>query len=221
MENPWTYATVSSSDIQSIDPVAFFYNLFACSNCRYVETDYMGGWYIFVEEHGLGVVGATKTGSMLDFDEFYGPLGQQANLGDAFRQWYEYEASYEIWKRQWFWGMTLLGDPTLIPKYVPPVTDLQVDVANSDIVLTWTSPDAASTDHFVIYRNTDPDFTPASGDSLGATPGTSFVDAGAAKVVGTNYFYVVKAVDAEGYESASSKRVGEFDLELINAPTAK
>jgi hypothetical protein len=28
-------------------PEAYFYNLFACSNARFTETDYMAGWYMF------------------------------------------------------------------------------------------------------------------------------------------------------------------------------
>jgi len=218
MEDPWTYATVSSADIQGIDPVALFYNLFACSNCRYVETDYMGGWYIFVDQHGLGAVGATKTGSMLFFDHFYGPLGQEASLGDAYGQWYEYVASYSIGNRQWFWGMTLLGDPTLCPRVPPALTDLEIHVDHSDIVLTWNSSSTKAVARYVIYRNTNPDFEPTGGDSLGWTGGNDFVDVGAAKVVGTNYCYVVKSVDGAGHKSGPSNRVGELDVELINAP---
>ncbi|UCE19634.1 MAG: choice-of-anchor D domain-containing protein [Gemmatimonadota bacterium] len=110
---------VTNTDIQGIDPVALFYNLFACSNCRYVEADYMGGWYIFVEEHGLGAVGSTKSGSMLYFESFYEPLGQGASIGEAYQQWFEFILSlwadndWQLYMQGWFYGMTLLGDPTL------------------------------------------------------------------------------------------------------------
>ncbi|UCE19635.1 MAG: choice-of-anchor D domain-containing protein [Gemmatimonadota bacterium] len=110
---------VSNVDIEGIDPVALFYNLYACSNCRYVETDYMGGWYIFVEEHGINAVGCTKTGSMLHFDKFYDSLGQGVSIGEAYRQWFGF--AFRIWldvddpigMQAWFYGMTMLGDPAL------------------------------------------------------------------------------------------------------------
>jgi uncharacterized repeat protein (TIGR01451 family) len=102
----WLY----NYELYDIDPHAFFYNLFACSAARYVETDYIGGWYVFVDTYGLAAVGSTKTGSMLGFEEFYGPLGQEASLGQAFRIWFEEVGIYD---QYWHYGMTLLGDPTL------------------------------------------------------------------------------------------------------------
>jgi hypothetical protein len=45
---------------------------------------------------------------------------------------------------------------------------------------------------------------------------TIYTDAGAAGVVGTNYYYIVKAVDALGRKSAESNKVGEFDHSLSN-----
>jgi hypothetical protein len=215
------YATVSNADIESIDPVALFYNLFACSNCRYVENDYMGGWYIFVGQHGLGAVGCTKTGSMLDFDQFYGPLGQEAGLGEAFRQWFDYEATYDLEARGWFYGMTLLGDPTLCPRVPPLVTDLEIDLAENDIVLTWHTSGTKAIDHYVIYRSTDPGFEPGHSDSIGQTAGNTYVDPGAAKDAAQNYYYSVRSVDGAGHKSASSNRVGEYDVDLINAPPSK
>lgn len=106
----WFYAY----EIPGIDPDASFYNLFACSNARFVEDGYMGGRYIFTDTWGLGAVGSTKTGSMLEFQDFYYPLSQGECLGDGFRDWFASWA--EAWgdtSRSWFYGMTLLGDPTL------------------------------------------------------------------------------------------------------------
>lgn len=109
----WDYVYVN--DIITIDPAAYFYNLFACSNARYIEADYMGGWYIFVDSFGLGAVGSTKTGSMLTFEDFYDPLADGATLGDAFKHWFSQRASggFADWEKAWFYGMTLLGDPAL------------------------------------------------------------------------------------------------------------
>jgi hypothetical protein len=109
----WSYMYVS--ELPGIDPEAFFYNLFACSNARYVEREYMGGWYIFCQSYGLGAVGSTKTGSMLDFEYFYGPFGEGKCWGEALKDWFVALApgGYTIDERSWFYGMTCLGDPTL------------------------------------------------------------------------------------------------------------
>lgn len=100
-------------------PNAFFYNLFACSTARYTENDCMAGWYIFdkaggSKNSGLVAVGSTKTGSMLYFENFYGPMGGGKVVGDAFKEWWKaLGPDHDLGERQWFYGMTLLGDPTL------------------------------------------------------------------------------------------------------------
>jgi hypothetical protein len=114
--NGGNYATVTAQDVKTIDPTAIFYNLFACSNCRYVESNYEGGWYIFVQQHGLAAVGTTKTGGMWDFDLFYNPLAQDGCAGSAFRDWFAAQAPYDDLDRRWFYGMTLLGDGALTPR---------------------------------------------------------------------------------------------------------
>ena len=111
----WTGGTTSNAEIKSIDPVALFYNLFACSNARYVQSNYMAGWYTFCDTYGLAAIGSTKTGSMLDFEYFYEPFGNGATIGEAFRDWFAYitnggASDYQIC---WHYGMTLIGDPTL------------------------------------------------------------------------------------------------------------
>ncbi len=109
------WSTIYVADIFTINPRAHFYNLFACSNSRYVEADYCGGWYIFSDDYGLGSIGSAKTGSMLAFDEFYGPFGDGRSIGQAFMDWFTTRGSdgFEEWEIYWFYGMTLCGDPTL------------------------------------------------------------------------------------------------------------
>jgi hypothetical protein len=109
----WSY--VYSSDIRSIDAKAFFYNLYSCSACRYVETDYIGGWYVFADTYGLAAIGSTKIGGMRYFGDFYAPLGEGKSLGQSFKEWFIRQSPYGLTERQWFYGMTLLGDPTLKP----------------------------------------------------------------------------------------------------------
>jgi len=107
----WTY----SATIASIEPTAHFYNLFACSNARYVETDYCSGWYIFGQNHGLAAVGSAKTGSMLEFDDYYRPLGEGKSIGRSFLEWFAAQADdgFNETEVTWFYGMSLQGDPTL------------------------------------------------------------------------------------------------------------
>lgn len=100
-------------------PNAHFYNLFCCSSARFTESEYIGGWYIFDKEggeisNGLTAIGSTKTGSMLFFADFYKPLGEGKCIGDAMVSWWQARGNvHELWQRQWFYGMSILGDPTL------------------------------------------------------------------------------------------------------------
>jgi hypothetical protein len=100
-------------------PNAYFYNLFACSNARFTQAEYMGGWYIFdkpggFSSNGLAAVGSTKTGSMLLFENFYGPMGAGKVIGDAYVAWWDgLGTDHDLGERQWYYGMVLLGDPTI------------------------------------------------------------------------------------------------------------
>jgi hypothetical protein len=109
------WSDVYTDQIRTIDPQAHFYNLYACSNARFVETDYMGGWYLFCQTYGLAAVGSAKTGSMLEFDDFYAPFGQGKTIGEAFSDWFTAQGSdgFVDWEVCWYYGMTLCGDPTL------------------------------------------------------------------------------------------------------------
>jgi hypothetical protein len=117
---PWVHTfypegvggSVYNFEIPLLDPKALFYNLFACSNARFVEQDNLGSWYVFCSTYGLLSVGSTKTGAMLLFEDFYGPLSEGLSLGDAFKAW---AVLYLEESRSWFYGLTLLGDPTLRP----------------------------------------------------------------------------------------------------------
>ena len=112
---PYDYSLFYNHEIEEIDVQVLFYNLFACSNCRFVEEDDMGNWYIFQSTYGLLSVGSTKSGAMLCFDDYYGPLGGGSSFGEAFLFWCQnnMESCYAPYSRVWFYGMTLLGDPTL------------------------------------------------------------------------------------------------------------
>jgi hypothetical protein len=106
------------NEIIAIDPQARFYNLFACSNARFTTPRNMGSIYTFATTAGLAAVGSTKSGSMLTFEAFYTPLGEGANLGDAYRAWWEQITSggFTPYEKSWHLGMVLIGDPTLRPQ---------------------------------------------------------------------------------------------------------
>lgn len=112
---PYEYSLFHNYEIEQIDVQVLFYNLFACSNSRFVEEDDMGNWYIFQSEYGLVSIGSTKTGSMLCFYDYYEPLGNGATFGEAFLSWCinDIETCAGEESRPWFYGMTLSGDPTL------------------------------------------------------------------------------------------------------------
>ncbi|MEO0020782.1 MAG: hypothetical protein ABIK48_01215 [candidate division WOR-3 bacterium] len=118
----WFYG----ESIPRINPEACFYNLFACSNVRFVETGYCGGRYVFQSSSGLAAIGSTKTGSMLEFQDFYLPLAGGEPLALAFRDWFTSQAQggFEPWERSWFYGMCLIGDGMLKPRFLTAVADL-------------------------------------------------------------------------------------------------
>ncbi|MCD4848769.1 MAG: T9SS type A sorting domain-containing protein [Candidatus Aegiribacteria sp.] len=104
-------------EIVPANPQAHFYNLFACSNARFTTTRCMGAVYAFCTSAGLASVGSTKTGSMMQFTQFYYPMGQGASIGEAYKDWWDYIATNGLSQdeRSWHLGMVLLGDPSLMP----------------------------------------------------------------------------------------------------------
>lgn len=105
-----------ASQYRSQNPEAHFYNFFCCSFARYTTSGCGAGCAVF-SNYGLGAVGSAKTGSMLNFNQFYSPLGEGKNLGQAFREWFDYIANGGFSEDEIYWhlGMTLIGDPTLKP----------------------------------------------------------------------------------------------------------
>jgi hypothetical protein len=115
----WQMRAVTSSDIMSICPSSYYYNLFACSAADYTGQDYLAGCYIFSDSPGMAAIGSTKTGAMKQFQDFYQPLSEGMNLGDAFKLWF---LEHGLADPHWFYGLTIIGDPILGPR-VPKVQD--------------------------------------------------------------------------------------------------
>lgn len=100
-------------------PNAHFYNLFCCGPGKFTQPDYLAGWYVFDKSgggtnHGLAAIASAKSGSMLMFADFYEPMGQGKVIGDAFVEWWRARGpTHDLSERRWFYGLALLGDPTL------------------------------------------------------------------------------------------------------------
>ena len=70
--------------------------------------------YLFNQGKTLAIVGSTKTGGMYTSNSFITNLSSES-IGKAFRDWWKLtmgnnHTNYHV---SWFYGMTLLGDPTI------------------------------------------------------------------------------------------------------------
>ncbi|MBN1434088.1 hypothetical protein JW921_04965, partial [Candidatus Fermentibacterales bacterium] len=97
--------TVMAPEIAEINPQTVFIQLFACSNARWTEPNCLGNWYLFGEDYGLLAIGSTKTGALLDFEIFYGPIGSGSSPGEAFVTWFDQVGIYDP---AWHYGCVLL-----------------------------------------------------------------------------------------------------------------
>lgn len=116
---------IYNSELEGLDPGVLFYNLFCCSNAKYTTSGYMAGEYVFGTDMGLLSVGSTKTGSMLEFDDYYRPLGNGALFGEALLDWWLARAGggFSEYERDWHYGMTMIGDPLLVTQQYLPIPE--------------------------------------------------------------------------------------------------
>lgn len=117
-----------------------------------------------------------------------------------------------------------LATATPITLLQPPAS-LRATINGDAIQLDWTNViqdeqgNPATPASYRIYRSTDPYFTASSAQQIGTAFAAQLTDnnIGGNDVVGDvtkNYFYIVRAVDANGNLSRWSQRVGEFDFAL-------
>jgi len=110
---------IYSTEYPEIDPNALFYQLFICAAAKFTEPDYLAGSIVFKSNHGLLAISSTKTGGMLMYWTFYEALARGRTIGDAFKEWFikwgqgEFGLSSAYIGRKWFYGLTIIGDPTL------------------------------------------------------------------------------------------------------------
>ena len=86
---------VFSETIQEIDPPVLFYNLFSCGPGRFTDENYLAGSYIFNTTYGLAVVASSKSGSMLNFEDFTESIGNGLSIGEAFLTWFNKQAPFQ------------------------------------------------------------------------------------------------------------------------------
>jgi len=199
-------------------PNVHFYNLFACSNCNFVETNCMGLHYIFHGgDDGLVSIGSTKTGSMLDFDYFYTPLGAGDSWGESLRQWF-----YDIGTTDpsWFYGMTCLGDPTLVKSNYVGANDVDLiaEASSRGILLSWQ---AESLLGYNLYRlDGEANITKIDRTSLkllnispiNGSGRISFLDS--AVKPGKVYTWLLSIISADGQE----RLIGNVTLDVQQPP---
>lgn len=195
-------------EVQAVPPQALGINMFCCSSNRFTTANYLGGAYLLHNgPKALSVIGSTKTGSMLDFDLFYTPLGQNKTMGTAFKEWFEAIAPYDMNDLYWHYGMSVVGDPMITFLSVcgggdPPAapTNLTASaVSCSRIDLAWQDNSGDET-QFHIERSTDGSNF-AEIDTVGAGV-TSYNDTTAAAE--TTYWYRVRAYNSYGYSGYSN-----------------
>lgn len=153
MNNVQKEGTVTWSDIRGTDPHGFFYVLSSCWTGRYIEPNYIAGWYVFAKTYGLAAIAPTKPGDMQEFQKFYSTLRNE-NLGTAFRDWLadriRNEESGNTYTSKYFYSFTILGDPTLfaLPSKYPKAQYATVTTSNtptSSSYATVSKTDAALT----------------------------------------------------------------------------
>lgn len=135
---------ISLSEIKQsvLNNNCYGYNLFCCSGCNWLAAGYqgyLGGVYLFNQGKTLAIVGSTKTGGMLSSNSFYSNLATKS-VGNAFRDWWRTVIgnSYSDYVVSWYYGMTLLGDPTI--NFRHQVSDVCVE----DLTLTSFPPNDSS-----------------------------------------------------------------------------
>jgi hypothetical protein len=100
------------------DPPVRFFNFITCYFCRYTTPGYGGGLVVFNPTHALAAVGSTSEGGMWSGSSFYESLGDGRSLGQAFLGWFKQlsRGGFSHDDVCWYYGMTLLGDPFLVPR---------------------------------------------------------------------------------------------------------
>jgi hypothetical protein len=131
---------ISSSDVAALNPQPGFMNLFNCSAADFTSPSNLAAAYAYLSDGVVNTIGSAKTGSMLNFAQFYSPQAAGASVGQAFLQWFQSNAAptndqsldYAV---DWFYGMTMQGDPTLVPASISPSVESNQKIAFAELRL--------------------------------------------------------------------------------------
>lgn len=144
----------NSSEIDFLDVQVLFYLNFNCSAARFTENNCLCNWYVMQGPYGLLSIGSTKSGSMLDQDDYYEPLSQGYTFGEAFKYW----GIRHFERRDWHYGIICVGDPTLKisrfmanpgPRFCYALTpERNAFLDSTTVVFKWTTADSA--DNYVV-----------------------------------------------------------------------
>lgn len=111
---------VDYNDVLAIDPPCFFYDLWCCGTRYCYEPNYLGGWYIFANSHGLA-----SWGLLYPTNTFYKALGEGKCLGEAQLAYLNEVITKDSYG--WAGAFGMYGDPTLVPAIQPVQSIVYVD----------------------------------------------------------------------------------------------
>jgi len=108
---------LTSMQIASMHPETMFYMLYACSAGRFIETDYLAGWYTFNEDYGMGVRAMVATGGNGGREDIiFSAFDAGETIGQAFKDHYSWMLEYLYGQELNICGSfiyTFFGDPTV------------------------------------------------------------------------------------------------------------
>lgn len=117
-----TEEVIHNYDIKNINSSNYAYSLYCCSACNWKlgnTNGYIGGAYLFNNGKTITVLGTTKTGGMRSTKiKYFYPHLVSSSLGEAFVNWWNHFGnSHSHSCISWYYGMTILGDPTIDFRY--------------------------------------------------------------------------------------------------------
>ena len=110
---------LNSNTIYNTTNYSIGYNLFCCSACNWRASNnngFIGGAYLYNSPSCLFVLGSTKTGSLLAFNNLYSNLGNDDNIGISLKKWWvsTYGNNHSNMVKSWHYGLSILGDPLIV-----------------------------------------------------------------------------------------------------------
>jgi len=116
IEEPTGSRTFTYMDAKNLEKGCIFYLLFSCEVGRYTANNYLAGWYVFGNSHGLAALASTTVWESIDHVMFIKKL-RSNYVGKAFFEIIKYAdilaQTDAIVARNLYYGATIIGDPLL------------------------------------------------------------------------------------------------------------